>query len=45
MPSSTTIYESFDFLPYEYLQNLSNLEKKYGKVSAAYIENNMYLGY
>ena len=42
MPSFTTIYESFDFLLYEYL---SNLEENYGKVRAVYIENHMYLGY
>ena len=45
MPSCTTIYESFDFLLYEYYQNLSNLEENYGKVRAVYIENHMYLGY
>ena len=41
MPSCTTIYESFDFLLYEYQQNLSNLEENDGKVSSVYKENHV----
>ena len=43
--ATPSVYESFDFLLYEYEQNLLNLEGNYGKVMAVNIENHMHLGY